>query len=183
MELYQIKRRLSLAIEVLRLNDNYLLINDVNERSISHKLATYMEQTFGKTFDIDCEYNRNIGDIKKISILKSKWDELNNYPMITEDEILCEKKVFPDIIVHKRGKSDKNLLIIEVKKSTSTVSEDYDIEKLKYYTSSTNDLNYKFGAFIKFYTAKERYKSPEIRYFCDGKEVHKEIRVQGNYRI
>ena len=181
MELYQIKRRLNMAIEVLRLNDNYLLINDVNERSISHKLATYMEQTFGKTYDIDCEYNRNIGDIKKISILKSKWDELSNCP--TEDEIFCEKKVFPDIIVHKRGKADKNLLIIEVKKSTSTVSEDYDIEKLKYYTNPTNDLNYKYGAFIKFYTAQVRYQSPEIRYFYNGKEVHKEIRSQGNCRI
>ena len=90
MKLYQIKRRLNIAIDTLRVNDNYLLINDVNERSITHKLATYMEQTFGKTYDIDCEYNRNIGDSKKISMLKSKWNELNNCSVIIEDEILTE---------------------------------------------------------------------------------------------
>jgi hypothetical protein len=111
MKLYQIKRRLNIAIDTLRLNDNYLLMNDVNERSIAHKLATYMEQTFGKYYDIDCEYNRNIRDLKKISILKSKWHEVNNHTVIAEDElfseILIKKTVFPDIIVHKRGKSEE----------------------------------------------------------------------------
>lgn len=178
MKLYQIERRLSIAIDTLRVNDNYLLINDVNERSITHKLATYMEQTFGKAYDIDCEYNRSIGDLKKISMLKSKWDELNNRSVITEDEILSEimveKTVFPDIIVHKRGRPDENLLIIEVKKSTSSVNEDYDIEKLKCYTDADNDLNYKYGVFIKFYTSMEKYQSPNIRYFKKGKEIYGE---------
>lgn len=71
---------------------------------------------------------------------------------------------------------------IEVKKSTSTVSEDYDIEKLKHYTDPTNNLNYTYGAFIKFNTAKARYQSPEIRYFSNGDEVHREITTQGNGR-
>ncbi|WP_313130925.1 hypothetical protein [Anaerocolumna sp.] len=175
MQLYQIKRRLNMAIDTLRFNDNYLLINDVNERSITHKLATYMEQTFGKIYDIDCEYNRDIGDLKKISILKSKWYEVNNNTVIAEDErfseILIEKTVFPDIIVHKRGEPDENLLIIEVKKSTSSVTADYDIEKLKCYTDPDNGLNYQYGAFIKFYTSEKKYQSPDIRYFSKGKEI------------
>lgn len=174
MQLYQIKRRLELAIATLRVNDNYLLENDVNERSITHKLATYMEQTFGKTYDIDCEYNRNIDDIKKIIILESKWNELNNPAVLREDsmfsEILLEKTVFPDIIVHKRGKPSNNLLIIEVKKSTSPVNEAYDIEKLKCYTSPSNNLKYKYGIFIKFHTSKTKYQSPDIRCFKEGIE-------------
>jgi len=175
MKLYQVKRRLNLAIDTLRVNDNYLLKNDVNERSITHKLATYMERTFGKNYDIDCEYNRNIGDLKKITMLKSKWHELINPVAINEDEIfseiLVEKTVFPDIIVHKRGESGSNLLIIEVKKSTSSVSEDFDIEKLKCYTEPNNNLNYKYGVFIRFYTLKEKYKFPDVRYFKGGIEV------------
>ena len=47
MKLYQIKWRLEIAINTLRVNDNYLLKIDANERSITHKLAIYMEQIFG----------------------------------------------------------------------------------------------------------------------------------------
>ncbi|TEB05667.1 hypothetical protein Psch_02708 [Pelotomaculum schinkii] len=175
MELYQVKRRLNLAIDTLRVNDNYLLKNNVNERSIIHKLATYMAQTFGKTYDIDCEYNRNINNIKKINLLKSKWHELINTSVKYEDEIssgiLVEKTVFPDIIVHKRGKHRSNLLIVEVKKSSSSISEEYDIEKLKCYTAPDNNLNYKYGVFIGFYTLREKYKSPDVRYFKEGIEI------------
>ncbi|MCX8074053.1 MAG: hypothetical protein N2749_00500 [Clostridia bacterium] len=160
----------------MRVNDNYLLQNDVNERSIVHKLAIYLEQTFGKAYDIDCEYNRNIGDLKKIKMLEYKWHELNNLvAVINENEmltgILVEKTVFPDIIVHKRGKPENNLLIIEVKKSTSPISEDYDIEKLKCYTEPNNNLNYTYGVFIRFHTSKAKYQIPDIRCFKEGIEI------------
>lgn len=175
MKLYQIKRRIDLAIDTLRVNDNYLLENDLNERSITHKLATYMDQTFGKTYDVDCEYNRNISDLKKIYMLKNKWDELNNRVMFNEDEmfseIFVEKNVFPDIIVHKRGRADGNLLVLEVKKSTSSVSEDYDMEKLKCYTEQGSNLNYKYGVFIRFHTSKAEYQFPDIRCFTEGIEI------------
>ena len=175
MELYQIKIRLNTAIDTLRMNDNYLLINNVNERSITHKLATYMEQTFGKTHDVDFEYNRNVGDLKMIHMLKSRRDNINNHTIPNEEsefsEIFLERTVLPDIIVHKRGNPNKILLVVEVKKSSSAISEDYDIEKLKCYTSPESDLNYQYGAFIKFYTSKKKYQSPEIRYFREGKEI------------
>ncbi len=88
-------------------------------------------------------------------------------------EIVVEKSVLPDIIVHHRGQNNKNLLIIEVKKSTSSVSEEYDIEKLKCYTelSNQNNLKYKYGVFIKFYTCKSRYQAPDIKYFEKGREI------------
>ncbi len=54
MKLDKIKRRLNIAIDTLRVNDNYLLKNDVNERCITHKFAMYLEQTFGKKYDVDC---------------------------------------------------------------------------------------------------------------------------------
>ena len=175
MELYQFRRRLEIAINTLRVNDNYLLEVDANERSITHKLAMYMEQTFGKCYDVDCEYNRNIGDVKKIHMIQSKLDEISNNKAINEDEIfkeeLIEKSVFPDIIVHKRGNLKKNLLIVEVKKSTGPIGEDYDIEKLKFYTEHNNYLKYKYGVFIKFYTSTSRYEPPKIRWFTNGIEI------------
>jgi len=175
MKLYQIKRRLEIAINTLRVNDNYLLKIDANERSITHKLAIYMEQTFGKNYDVDCEYNRNIGDVKRIEMIESKLYGLSNYEVINQDKIfkdeLVERSVFPDIIVHKRGSLKNNLLIIEVKKSTSSVSENYDIEKLKCYTDPNNNLNYKYGVFIKFHTSRLKYELPDIRWFNEGIEM------------
>ena len=66
MKQYQIKRRIMLAIDNLRLNDNHLLKHNCSERSICHRLALYLESTFGKDFNVDCEYNRNGYDPKRL---------------------------------------------------------------------------------------------------------------------
>ena len=66
MKQYQIKRRIMLAIDNLRLNDNHLLKHNCNERFICHRLALYLESTFGKDFNVDCEYNRNGYDPKRL---------------------------------------------------------------------------------------------------------------------
>lgn len=164
MKLYQIKRRIDIAINLLRVNDNYLLKNDVNERSITHKLAVYLEQTLGKEYDVDCEYNRNIDDPLNRKMIDGYFR--------TED-FAESRGVYPDIIVHKRGRNDFNLLIIEVKKSTSRESGEFDIRKLECYTNTFQNRNfsYQYGAFIKLYTAQEKYKEPEIRYFKNGREI------------
>ena len=54
-------------------NDGYLLENDVNERSITHKFAVYLENEFSE-WDVDCEYNRNGIDKKTLIGLKEKID-------------------------------------------------------------------------------------------------------------
>ena len=57
--------------------------------------------------------------------------------------------VFPDIIVHKRG-TDENLLVIEMKKTTSKKTDTtYDLGKLKAFKSQ---LGYQFAIFIKLQT-------------------------------
>lgn len=174
MNINQIKRRVDIAIQMLRVNDNYLLKHNANERSISHKFAMYLESTFGKNYDVDCEYNRNIEHergSKNIDILKSEWSRLNgrNINVIDED-IIVEKSVLPDIIVHKRGSNKENLLVIEIKKSTSTVREDYDLKKLEIFTDQNDPggLKYKYGLFVKFHMNKERFKHPEIILFVNG---------------
>jgi Holliday junction resolvase len=57
--------------------------------------------------------------------------------------------VFPDIIVHKRG-TDENLLVIEMKKTTSKKTDTtYDLGKLNAFKSQ---LGYQFAIFIKLQT-------------------------------
>lgn len=174
MELYQIKRRIELAVNTLRINDNYLLKHDVSERSIAHRLAIYLESTFGKEYHVDCEYNKNIehnSGCRKIEILKSRWNELNNfYNYEMDEEMLIEKIVVPDIIIHRRGTNKSNIVVIEIKKSSSRVNIEYDYEKLKAYTCK-GGLTYKYGVFINFKVNKEKYIEPDIRFFMKGEKL------------
>lgn len=182
MNFKRIERRVNSAIEILRIKDFYLLKNNVNERAITHKLAEHLQYVIGNELDVDCEYNRNIDDdsnSKKIHLLKYKLENISGFKdkkfKLAEafgDEY-CELSVFPDIIVHKRGRNTENLLAIEVKKSTSNISNEYDFLKLKSYTDPTevNNLRYEYGAFIKFDTRTEKYKIPEVIWFKNGKKL------------
>lgn len=183
MNFKQIERRLHATLDVFRIKDFYLLKHDVSERAITHKLAEYLQYVMGNGVHVDCEYNRNIEDSsnsKKIHVLKSEIEEINAFRNRNSaiDNILGEEyielSVFPDIIVHKRGRNSNNLLAIEVKKSTSSISRDYDFKKLECYTDKSpevNNLCYELGASILFYTGNPKYKEPEIIWFSNGKRV------------
>ena len=177
IKLYQIERRMKIALDMLRVNDNYLLVHDVNERSITHKLAMYLNETFGKNYDVDCEYNRNLEDpsnskrIRYVTMsIENKLERSKNEIEDLIEGLYVERSVYPDVIVHKRGTNSKNLLAIEVKKSTSRINTNYDIQKLKCYTDSNNTegLHYKYGVLIVLYAKQERYIEPELIYFKNG---------------
>ena len=77
---------------------------NMHEVALCHRLAVYLEKS-GK-FDgylIDCDYNRSEENVKR-------------YPRDTVKN--CGFR--PDIIVHKRGKGDDNLIMIEAKKASAT---------------------------------------------------------------
>ncbi len=59
--------RIKIGLQILFTKDAYLLKNNLNERSITHKLAEHYQYLFSK-WDVDCEYNRNLGSEKKIVI-------------------------------------------------------------------------------------------------------------------
>lgn len=177
MENNEIKKLLLLSIDELLDRDNWLLVNNLSEQSITHKLAEYLQNRFPE-YNVDCEYNGNIKDEserKKINILK---DELENKGLLREsDKTDLEKEftsraVFPDIIIHERSKNCNNLCIVEVKKSKSAVSSDYDIIKLKSYTNDLfgNILKYQLGVFIKFITG-ETHLNYELKFFENGNEI------------
>lgn len=138
------------AIGELLRNDLDLLRLDVNERSITHKLAGYLQKGF-PDWDVDCEYNRNHDQVKQLRFPQGQ---------VRPDDTDA-KTVFPDIIVHKRN-SDGNLLVIEVKKTTNPENGDYDSEKLRAFRS---ELGYKHAAFVRLRTGKQKPGADPIQWF------------------
>jgi len=140
----EIEEMLKKCLHLLLDNDKYLFEKDVNERSISHMLAFYLKSKEFKEWDVDCEYNRDRHETKKLDSIYNMLEEIGKYDLIRNTEGIT---VFPDIIVHKRG-TDNNLLVIEIKKCTSSkVRDDFDIAKLKAFRA---DKDYRFAVFLKF---------------------------------
>lgn len=159
MNLVEIKDCLIQAMVSLIAKDRNLLLYDSHERAITHKLAEHMAGRFGD-WNIDCEYDR-IGREKQYKLIhysKEAFIEARNSGLIPDYIISFEQllqsefktRVFPDIIVHKRGDIDANLLVVEVKKANNTdVSLGWDQWKLQYFVHS---LHYSSGAFVVFNT-------------------------------
>lgn len=115
--------------------DVYLLRVDANERSITHRLAMYLQEEFSD-WDVDCEYNRDGNDPKELLLPVTDASERDT----------DAQTVYPDIIVHKRGQQ-KNLLVIEAKKTSSPVSDTRDHTKLVEYR---RQLKYAQALFLEF---------------------------------
>lgn len=127
------------ALNKLYKNDKYLIKmytdkdNHVSERSIVFRFAVYLEKYRLKYFpqyDLDVEYNCNINLIK----------------------MLNSKPAMPDLIIHKRGTNENNLLGLEFK----TWWNKNQIEDIKRVKLFKKELNYKYGATILI--DKEHYK-------------------------
>ena len=107
MEFGELEAKVIEALDKLLELDHYLLNNNVNERSISHRLACHLGPLFSQ-WDVDCEYNRNHDDPKRLEIQRRD---------VRSDDLKATT-VYPDIIVHQRN-TDENLLVVEMKKTTS----------------------------------------------------------------
>lgn len=132
-----IKIKIINAYKSLLKNDSYLLATDVNERSITHKLAEYLQVEFSE-YNVDCEYNRNGLDVKGLESL------VKNIASDNTDVV----SVFPDIIIHHRGSND-NFIVIEAKKSSNKSN---DNEKLVAYK---RDLKYQNAYAVKFFVGDD----------------------------
>lgn len=145
------------AMEQFIERDKYLLEFDVNERTVSHRLAIYVEAGSPDGWNVDCEYNRNLSKVKGLHPPPDPiaWGDTK------------AKTVYPDIIVHKRGKPD-NLLVIEMKKFSSGEAADFDRDKLRAYTNL--GYNYTLGAFIPFTTGSDG-KFGTVEWFVRGRPL------------
>lgn len=140
-ELQEVIRR---ALNDLSQKDAHLLNADVNERSISHRLAIYIESNLREKhpgWDVDCEYNRDG--------LQPKATDLPTTPVDNGDTEA--RTVYPDIIVHRRGTKD-NLLVIELKKSSNKDKEAEAFDRQKIESYCRPPLSYRYALFLKLRT-------------------------------
>ena len=113
MEKLTVKERLEAAVSRLYKEDSHLFVVDAHECSLTFRLGLYLQQSFPDCH-VDCEYNRD-GEV-------AKRNEAGD-------------PVRPDILIHKRGSNEHNLLAIEAKKKPEN---DYDQKKLMGYIQKQN---------------------------------------------
>lgn len=149
VEKEEIEERVNRVLDKLYSNDFYIIEISANEETIAHKLACYLASEFPE-LDVDFEYNRRIDRVKRLP-----WKNVDKLNGSGEEEM-----VLPDIVVHKRGKQEGNLLVIETKKSTNPDSGEDDKRKLKAFISNEK-YKYKYGLFIRISDGKycERKKT------------------------
>ncbi|AWV99087.1 hypothetical protein [Arcticibacterium luteifluviistationis] len=179
--------KIIIGLEELILNDKWLLLNDLSEQSISHKFAEKLTSLF-EGYDVDCEYNGNCeseGGRKRIEVLAKELKELNEKERLEfeksekKGDLVFSRRVFPDVIIHKRGGNGSNLCIIEVKKSSSPSGlYKYDKLKLEKYTDDNygNEFKYDLGLFVELKTGKdfskdELGKNYKLELFQNGENI------------
>lgn len=173
-----ITKGINIAISKLFEKDHHLLSHDLNERTIAHKLAVYLQEEF-QEYNVDCEYNRNVDEAskqKRIYVLESECKRLKKdfiKDIVDDDTEYMGLSTFPDIVIHRRGKNTDNYLVIEIKKSTNRLDRRFDFKKLECYTDKEryNNLEYDWGLFIEFETGMEKIKKPELIWFKEGKRI------------
>ena len=137
MEEKSIHEMIDTALDVLYSKDKYLieiempetdLVEHVGERAIVFRLGIYLQKELNqskfKEYNLDCEYNRNGTDVKKLPSF------ING--------------VYPDMIIHKRGSNDKNQTIIEFK-GWWNQNQDTDISKIIEFVDQNGEYKYKEG--------------------------------------
>jgi hypothetical protein len=116
----EIAGALNRALDAFAERDKHLLAADASERSMSHQIAVHLAKEI-PGYDVDCEYNRDGFDVKRL--------HLGHRPASDDDDEAVT--VFPDIIVHRRGTNDDNLLVVEMNKAAARGGFDYDYGKLQ----------------------------------------------------
>ena len=156
------ERQLELAVNLLEQsvdlvyqNDKYLIDHSIHEQNLSHRIAYYWENLL-KSYDwfiqngynIDVEYNRSLNDAKRLDC--------------NSGSSICK----PDIILHKRGTQESNILVVEIKKQNNDIS--HDCEKLKAFTATESEYKYQIGIHIVLNQEQTQVK---YIYFQNGQEV------------
>ena len=174
-----IASRLRFAIRCVLSKDRNLFNFEVNERTVTQRLALYLENEFASLnskLRADCEYNRMWAESCEGEINLTK-----KYPKLKEQLLSIEDTngvtVFPDIIVHLRESKLANVLVIEAKRnSPQKPMPENDRIKLFEFTRENGSFRYLWGAFLDFRsfqspcgTALKVVTLVDIVWFRDGK--------------
>lgn len=141
MILFKLKR----ALKNFYKKEILLVEYKVAERALTHKLAEYLQKLF-HDYDVDCEYNKvGNGDPKRIVLLMAAQQDC---PKDCNKCAANKCVVFPDIIVHKRGRNE-NILVIEAKTAWSGQAQVNDYKKLQALIDS-GEYRYQLGVAFRF---------------------------------
>ena len=128
------------ALKMLYQKDYYLIRNrprgsrndcHVSERGIVFRFGIYLQQLLNETsfkeFSVDVEYNRNAYEKKMLPSFKYG--------------------TFPDLILHKRGSNEGNILVLEFKTWWNLCTKE-DVKKVKQFMDPKGKYRYFMGASI-----------------------------------
>jgi hypothetical protein len=127
--------------------ETYLLERDLGERTLTHRLAVYVEKQF-PSWQVDCNYDR----------LGERMLRMPRGTIISTDDHLG-KSVYPDIVVHRR-EIPNNLLAIEVRKAANHQPVEHDQHKLAALTDPHVWFAYWIGVLLTL--AKTEIASSEV---------------------
>lgn len=140
--LEDLKNKVKEACKLFIDRDKQLLDLRVYESAVSHRIAVYLEGIFNdKSLNYDCEYDKRL-DLPK--------------------RTLNGRGIRPDILVHERNASSRNILAIEIKKKRKSK---WDEKKLGMLTEQYGQYKYMLGVFICFPNGE-----PEYKWFVAGTE-------------
>ena len=122
----------------------YLFEKDLGERTMTHRLAVYLERQFSG-WQVDCDYDR----------LGERTLRLPKGSIVSTDDHLA-KSIYPDIVVHQRAVPD-NLLAIEVRKASNHQPPEHD--QLKLCALTDPYLWFAYGAGVCLTLAKKTVTS------------------------
>ncbi len=127
------------AVSNFNTHEQYLIENDLSERCICSKFASYLEKEIALSvfhdYTVDVEYNRG------------------NECIWNNPKCLDETKIVVDLIVHKRGCND-NLICIEMKKGYK--GYEYSSDEARLYKLTNINFNYSSGFMILIDRSKKR---------------------------
>lgn len=135
LEHHEPGRAIAAALDRLMEFDAHLLQVDVNERTLTHRFAVYLQEQL-RDWHVDCEYNRNGPDPKRLI--------LHDLQPAADDTI--GQTVFPDVIVHMRD-TPQNYVVIEFKKTSSRIPDRVDLHKLQAFKHDVR-LRYEYALFV-----------------------------------
>ena len=160
-----IKDKIINCVDKLYSKDKYLFDCKVCERCLMFRLAYYLQVEFPKYF-VDCEFN-------KMGFIGNKnQDKIE--PNSLGDGL---KRMFADIIIHKRNSNtEDNFICLEIKRTKRGLNN--DLKRLKNMTATTGfryeETNYIYAYDLGFliFLPRNRNKS-DVIIFENGNEYQK----------
>ena len=123
------------ALQEFYAQEQFLLERDLGERTLTHRLAVYLERQF-VGWQVDCNYDR-LGE----RTLRLPRGSIGS----TDDHL--GKSIYPDVVVHQR-EIPNNLLAVEIRKASNHTSLEHDQHKLAALTDAHVWFAYWIGVLL-----------------------------------